>query len=159
MKTSTKLILAAALFGSLGFGGLARTVYASQSKPTVAVIPQHNTSIQIAEASDGDGEEADDVEEKQEATKLQALAKITSQQAQQSAETAQGAKASKVHLDNEDGNLVYKVTIDQTEVAVDAGNGKVLYNEKVTQEDESTEVTHPRSSIQVSETDDKEKKD
>ncbi|MBW4511833.1 MAG: PepSY domain-containing protein [Scytonematopsis contorta HA4267-MV1] len=157
MKTSIKLILAAALLGSLGFGGLARTVYANQSKPSVAIVPQHNASIKIAEVSDGDGEEADDAEEKQESSKLQALAKITVQQAQQAAETAQGAKASKVYLDNEDGNLVYKVTIGQTEVAVDAGNAKILYNEKVNQEDKSTEVTHPRSSIQVSETDAKEK--
>jgi uncharacterized membrane protein YkoI len=159
MKTSTKFILATALLGSLGLGGLVRTVYAKQSKPAIAIIPHHNTSIQIAEASDGDGEEADDTEEKQEATKLQALAKITPQQAQKVAETSQGAKASKVHLDNEDGNLVYKVIITQTEVAVDAGNGKILYNEKVHQEDESTKVTHPRSSIQISETDEKGKKD
>jgi uncharacterized membrane protein YkoI len=159
MKTSSKLILATALLGSLGLGGLIRTVYANQSQPTVAIVPHHNTSIQIAEASDGDGEEADDIEEKQEATKLQALAKITPQQAQKAAENSEGAKASKVHLDNEDGNLIYKVIIAQTEVAVDAGNGKVLYNEQVNQEDESTEVTHPPSSIRVSETEDKGKKD
>ncbi len=159
MKTSTKLILAAALLGSVGFGGLVRTVYANQSKLAVAIVPQRNTSIQIAEADDGDGEEADDTEEKQEAIKLQALAKITPQQAQQAAETSQGAKASKVHLDNEDSNLVYKVIVGQTEVAVDAGNAKVLYSEKINQEDKSTEVIHPRSSIQVSEADNKERED
>jgi uncharacterized membrane protein YkoI len=151
MKTSTKLILAAGLLGSLGFGGLVRTVYANQSKPAVAIVPQRNTSIQIAEADDGDREE------KQEAIKLQALAKITPQQAQEAAETSQGAKASKVHLDNEDSNLVYKVIVGQTEVAVDAGNAKVLYSEKINQEDKSTEVIHPRSSIQVSEADNKER--
>lgn len=192
MKTSIKFLLTAAVLGTLGLGGIARTVYASQSKPAVAIVPQHRTSIQIAEASDGDGEvpdateapeatpqqqpmmnktqvaqrEAsdgdgevdDDVEEHQEAAKLQPLAKITSQQAQQAAEAAQGGTASSVKLENEDGNLVYEVTISQTEVMVDAGNGKVLYTENVNQEeDDATEASRPRSSIQVPNTDAEDK--
>ncbi len=185
MKTSTKFLLATAMLGILGLGGLARSVYATQPKPTVAIIPQHRASTQIAEASDGDGEladaiespearpphrpgtqiaeasdgdveEADDAEEKQEATKLQALAKITPQQAQKAAETALGGKASRVKLDNEDGNLVYKVTIGQTQVAVDAGNTKVLYTENINQPDsEAAEASRPKSSIQVPDRKDK----
>lgn len=193
MKTSTKFLLTAAVLGTLGLGGIARTVYASQSKPAVAIVPQHRTSIQIAEASDGDGEandatevpeaapphqyytmaktevaqrEAsdsdgevdDDAEEQQEAAKLQPLVKITSQQAQQAAEAAQGGTASSVKLENEDGNLVYEVTIGQTEVIVDAGDGKVLYTENVNQqEDEATLASRPRSSIQVPNTDAEDK--
>lgn len=153
MNTSNKWILAVAILGTLGLGGLGRTVYATQSKSAVAIVPQHYTSAQIAEASDGDGEVADDVEEKQEAAKLQALAKITPQQAAQAAAAAQNGAVSRVTLDNEDGNLVYKALIGRTEVAVDAGNGKVLYTENVNQEDQANEATRPHSSIQVPPTD------
>lgn len=189
MKTSTKFLLTAAFVGTLGFGGLARTVYASQSKPAVAIMPQNQSNTQIAEASDGDGEVpdateakqsqpsmtnktqvaqreasdgdgemADNAEEQQETTRLQALAKITPQQAQQSAQSTLGGTASRVKLDNEDGSLVYKVTIAQKEVAVDAGNGKVLYTEKVNQEDNAAaEATRPKSSIQIPHTNEQEK--
>lgn len=139
MKNSTRIILAVTLLGSLGFGGLARNGYAAQ--------PQ--TSIQVAQASDGDGEVDDDLEEQQEAAKLQSLAKITLQQAQQAAETASAGKASSIELENEDGNLVYAVNIGQKEVIVDAGDGRVLYTEDANQEDEKNEASRPKSSIQV----------
>lgn len=187
MNTSTKWILATAILGTLGLGGLVRTVYATQSKPAIAIASPHHTSAPIAEASDGDGEVPDAIEppeagqpqqpmanktqlaqaeasnndeevpdhleDQQEAAKLQGLAKTTPQQAKQAAEAAQGATASRITLDNDDGNLVYEVIIGQTEVVVDAGNGKVLYTENVNQEDEANEATRPRSSIQVPYTD------
>jgi uncharacterized membrane protein YkoI len=152
MKTSVKVILIAATVGVLGMAGLAKAVNASQNRSLNAVVPQHSSMMndkkpEIAEKSDGDRETNDDVEESQEASKLQSLAKITPQQAQQSAEAAnQGAKASEVKLENENGDLVYAVTIGQTEVIVDAGNGKVLSSN----EGETNEGNRPRSSIQVS---------
>lgn len=194
MKTSIKIIVATAVLGTLGLGSLARSVYASQSKPAVAIMPQNQSNTQIAEVSDGDGEVPDATEasmmkqqqpsmvnstpprpsmvnsnpttqrrstnprneqarkkkEQQEASQLQSLAKITPQQAQQAALTAQGGIASRVTLDNENGNLVYKVIIGQKEVAVDAGNAKVLYIENVNQPDNAaTEANRPKSSIQV----------
>ena len=187
MKTSAKIVLATvALLGTLGFGGLVKTVNAQQSQSAVAIMPQHRSSALVAqasdgdgeandateapetnklsqsmnqndssresqqtEASDGDGETNDDVEEQQEAAKLQPLAKITAQQAQQAAQTSVGGQASKVELENEDGNLVYEVKIGQQEVIVDAGNGRVLYSENENQEDEKNEASRPKSSIQV----------
>lgn len=175
MKTSTKFLLTAAFIGTLGLGGLARVVYASQGEPAVATMPQSQNKTQIAEASDGyrevpDATEAqeamsnktqiaessnikvanDDADDRQEEARLRALAKITPQQAQQAAQAAIGGTARSVELDEEDGNLIYKVKIAQTEVAVDAGNGKVLYTEKDNQEDDdATEAKRPRSSIQV----------
>lgn len=184
MKTSAKIVLATvALLGTLGFGGLVKTVNAQQSQSAVAIMPQHRSSALVAqasdgdgeandateapetnklsqsmnqndssqqtEASDGDGETNDDVEEQQEAAKLQPLAKITAQQAQQAAQTSVGGQASKVELENEDGNLVYAVKIGQQEVKVDAGNGRVLYSENENQEDEKNETSRPKSSIQV----------
>ncbi len=153
MKTSIKVILVAATVGVLGMAGLAKAVLAGQNQSINATVPQHSSMIvqkttEIGEKSDR--ETNDDVKDSQEASKLQSLAKITPQQAQQSAEAAnQGVKASQVKLENENGNLVYAVTIGQTEVTVDAGNGKVLYTEN-DKESEAKEGNHPRSSIQVS---------
>jgi len=171
MKTSTKLIMVGTLLGALGFTGVARLVQAAQSHTPVAIMPEHRSGNQIAQASDGDGETNDDTKaqagnhdketnddakeqarEQQESAKLQSLAKITPQQAQQAAEAAQGGQASSVKLENEDGNLVYTVLIGQREVKVDAGNGRVLYSETGNdRKDKETEASHPKSSIQVAE--------
>ncbi|MEH2451876.1 PepSY domain-containing protein [Nostoc sp.] len=129
MKTSTKIILAAAFVGTLGLAGLSRVVSAKQPQSFVAIERQHHSTTQVAEASDGDGETNDDAQEQQEAAKLQPLAKITAQQAQQAVEASVGGKAKSVKLENEDDNLVYTVEIGQQNVKVDAGNGKVLYAE------------------------------
>src|SRR5690242_20582822 len=99
MKTSTKIILAVAFVGTLGFAGLSRVVGAKQPQSPVAVVHQHHIATQVAQASDGDGETNDDVQEQQEAAKLQPLAKITAKQAQQVAEASRGAKASSVKLE------------------------------------------------------------
>jgi uncharacterized membrane protein YkoI len=152
MKNSTKIILAAAFVGTLGVAGLSRVVSAKQLQSFVAIAPQHHSAIQVAEASDGDGETNDDVQEQQEAAKLQPLAKITAKQAQQAVEASVGGKAKSVKLENEDGNLVYCVEIGQQDVKVDAGNGKILYAENANQQDEKNEATRPKSSIQVQET-------
>lgn len=184
MKASTKIALVLALFGALGMGALAKTVYATSTRnsTTVAQIgdgdgempdatePPENAqpiqslamnrtpqNIQVAEASDGDGEMNDDAEEQQEAVQLQPLANITAQQAQQAAEKAVGGQATRTILENEDGNLVYAVEIGQQEAKVDAGNGRVLYLENANSEnDEATEASHPRSSIQVPHSSDRE---
>jgi len=144
MQTPVKIALAAALVSTLGLSGLA-----------IALESQDTNNVQTSQARE-EGEEneqeesqEDDAEEKQEATQLQSLAKISAQQAKQAAESAQGGTASKVELEDEDGNLVYQVVIGQTEVMVDAGNGKVLYTEQANQENEEDETNRPRSSIQV----------
>lgn len=155
MKTSTKIALvAAALMGTLGFSGLMRSVYAKQSPSAIAVMPQHSGRTLVAQVSDGDGEAKDDVEDHKEAAQLQSLAKISLQQAQQAAESAVGGKASSIELENEDGNLVYEVSIGQKEVIVDAGNGTVLYTENANQEDDKNEASRPKSSIQIADTED-----
>lgn len=67
-------------------------------------------------------------------TALQGLAKITPDQAKAAAVAAAPGNATKVELENEDGNLVYKVEIagadgTQTDLKIDAGNGSVLSKE------------------------------
>lgn len=79
----------------------------------------------------------------------QSLAKITPQQAQQAAEKAVGGQATRVQLENEDGNLVYSVIIGQNDVKVDAGNGRVLYTDSL--QAETDESKRPHSSIRISE--------
>ncbi|GAC1450745.1 MAG: PepSY domain-containing protein [Chamaesiphon sp.] len=59
MKPSKKLILIATVIGTLGLGSLARVVQAQQSQPQV--VASHHT-VQLPEASDGDGEVNDTTE-------------------------------------------------------------------------------------------------
>ena len=149
MKTSTKIALATALVGTLGLGGLVRTVYASPAQSQVAVMPDRTSSKSAPEASDGDGEKNDDAEDKQASSRLQSLAKITPQQARSTAESAKGGTANSVKLENEDGNVVYSVAIGQEEINVDAGNGKILQIQSL--KAEGKETVSPRSSVQTSE--------
>lgn len=154
MNTTRKQLLLGLFIGTLGFAGLAQCVYVSQPQ-LGAVVPQKQHT-QAIEPSDGDGETNDDAKEQQEAAQLQPLAKITAPQAQQAAEVAQKAKASEAKLGNEAGNLVYTVTIGQQVVAVDAGNAHILDVEGLHQENGKPEVAHPRSSIQVSQSHDRD---
>lgn len=151
MTTSTKLIVVSALLGTLGLASVLSFTHASQSKMSAAIMPEHRNSRQISQ--NGDRETNDDgkkqAEEHKGSVKLQSLAKITPQQAQQTAEVAQGGKAQNVALENDDGNLVYAVMIAKKEVKVDAGNGHVLYTEEMNHEDKKTDISHPKSSIQI----------
>jgi hypothetical protein len=131
---------ASATIGIIALVGIGNLPYTSQGKS----VPAYAQIIKLAEVSDGDGE-ADDA---QESAKLKSLAKITALQAKQSAEANSGGSASSIKLENKDGNLLYAVIIGQTEVKVDAGNGRVLYTKAVNSQDETTK--HPNSSIRVS---------
>jgi uncharacterized membrane protein YkoI len=171
MKNSTKLIISASLLGALGLASAAYLVQAEQLKIPAAIVPESRSGSQKTQASDGDdeikdnllekvsdaGEEVDDnakeqANDQRESEKLEPLAKITAQQAQNAAETGHRGKSSSVKLENENGNLVYSVVIGQKEVTVDAGNGQILYTERLNQpEDKKAETSRPRSSIQISE--------
>lgn len=104
----------------------------------------------------------EDIEEITEALELQKLAVITIQEALEAAENFAGGKAHTVEIENEEGNLVYEVVIGLQEVYVDAGNGQVLYTEKIGKKDEDEiDDSLPKSSIQVpfTEDDDSEEDD
>jgi uncharacterized membrane protein YkoI len=74
-----------------------------------------------------------------EAQKLASLAKISSDQAKVTAEKSANGTASSVKLENENGNVVYVVTVGTKEVKVDAGNGTILKTESAdTAESENT---------------------
>jgi uncharacterized membrane protein YkoI len=91
----------------------------------------------------GEGNEADEKgeqgesaspEEQAEAARYQKLARITADQARSAALANTPGSATSVELENEDGNLVYGVTVKtsagERDVKVDAGNGKVLHVEQ-----------------------------
>jgi uncharacterized membrane protein YkoI len=147
MKTSLKLMTIAAI-GIVGLGGLASMSAPSASARGIFAAHKQQAS---AEASDGDGETDDDVQSPEESARLQALATVTPQQAQQTAEQQMGKPADKVEIENDDGSLVYAVSFGQQDVKVDAGNGQILYTDN--QQDGDNEMTHPKSSIQLSGTD------
>jgi uncharacterized membrane protein YkoI len=58
--------------------------------------------------------------------RLQKLAKISKTEAIQIARKQYRGKLGAVDLENEDGNLIYSVEIGKKELAIDAGNGKIL---------------------------------
>jgi uncharacterized membrane protein YkoI len=90
---------------------------------------------EAAEANEaGEQNEATSPEEKAEASRYQSLARITAGQARSAALASVPGTATDVELENEDGNLVYGVTVKtasgEKDVKVDAGNGKVLHVEQ-----------------------------
>jgi len=90
MKTSTKIVLTAAFVGTVGLGGLARVVYAKQPQSQVAIMPQHRSTTQVAEASDGDGEENDATEAPENAKRPKPLATTDTRPNNQPAEASDG---------------------------------------------------------------------
>jgi uncharacterized membrane protein YkoI len=80
------------------------------------------------------GEEAEDKAESAESERLKSLARITPEQASVAALTRVPGTVMKVELENEDGNVVYGVEIKtadgESDVKVDAGDGRVLHVEE-----------------------------
>ncbi len=144
MKPSIKVSLIAAAVATIAISGISKMVSASPNTPLIPVA-SHKVAERAEEAPEG--------------SKLQSLAKISASEAQQAAETAVGDKASNTKLENEDGNLIYAVNIGTKEVAVDAGNGRVLYTNDTTKEGAESAGSRPRSSIQVAEAEDGETND
>ncbi|WP_036488514.1 PepSY domain-containing protein [Myxosarcina sp. GI1] len=140
MNNSIKTLLAILLLGTLGAGG-------------IAAVAQANSSVRARRvfiAQKVEDETEINEERETEAAHLQPLAKITPDQAKESALQVQDGKVTELELEAENGSLVYEVTIDKTEVFVDAGNGNILYTQGVNEKvDEATEQARPRSSIQV----------
>jgi uncharacterized membrane protein YkoI len=142
--------------GSVGVAGL-RAQGAAKTH-TEADGPKYKSSIQVpndekgekSEAGEGkekgekaEGNEAAEANEQNEATspeeqaeaaRYQKLARITADQARSAALASVPGTATGVELENEDGNLVYGVTVKtatgEKDVKVDAGNGKVLHVEQ-----------------------------
>ena len=80
------------------------------------------------------GEEAEDKAEGAESERLKNLARITPEQASAAALAQVPGTVKKVELENEGGNVIYGVEIKtangESDVKVDAGDGRVLHIEK-----------------------------
>ena len=80
------------------------------------------------------GEEAEDKAEGAESERLKSLARITPEQASAAALAQVPGTVKKVELENEDGNVVYDIEIKtangESDVKIDAGDGRVLQVEK-----------------------------
>jgi uncharacterized membrane protein YkoI len=85
------------------------------------------------------GEEAEDKAEGAESERLKSLARITPEQASAAALAQVPGTVKRVELENEDGNVVYGVEIKtangDSDVKVDAGDGRVLHVEKDGEDD------------------------
>ncbi len=131
---------------TFGFNQMSPTVVHAQSQ--AAQVSQVPAGQQVAERADTGTEVADKNEQKPtytssiripdtgqetddgtEAKKLASVAKISEAQARAAAEKSAGGSASSVKLEDENGSVVYAVTVGTKEVKVDAGNGNVLATE------------------------------
>jgi uncharacterized membrane protein YkoI len=148
MNNLTKTTLGILLVGTLGFGGFCAVALATPNNSNHFIIQGIKDDKEMDETSEDSG--TPEIEATQENAQLQSLAKITATQAKEAALTVQNGQVHKLELKEEDGNLVYQVTIGTREVFVDAGNGKVLYTQGVNENlDEATEQARFHSSIQV----------
>ncbi len=103
--------------------------------------PNYTSSVTIEVTPEGpegsDADKADDSEDKAdtaEQAKLEKVAKIDADAASKAATDKVPGTVDEVELDEEDGNVVYEVDViardgTDTEVIVDAGNGKILAQE------------------------------
>jgi uncharacterized membrane protein YkoI len=99
---------------------------------------EENKAAEANEANesgkDEKGKEAEDKAEGAESERLKSLARITPEQASAAAVAQVPGTVKRVELENENGNVVYGVEITtangESDVKVDAGNGRVLHVEK-----------------------------
>jgi uncharacterized membrane protein YkoI len=128
---------ATAVAATVGVGGLVGFANAESPKQPASSQAADQTGDQTQDPSYKSSVTAPEQNGQNEADQsaaLQSLAKISPDQARDAALAAVPGTADKVELDNENGNVVYSVTITdasgaKTDVKVDAGNGSVLHKD------------------------------
>ena len=150
MNNSIKTILTVLLVGTLGAGSLITVALANTNDRSNKTLMTQAVEDETEMEEDRESEAEEKLEEEQEAARLQPLAKISADRAREAALQVQDGEVTELELEAENGSLVYEVTIGETEVFVDAGNGDILYTQGVREKvDEATEQARPRGSIQV----------
>lgn len=156
VKARVSLLVALAMLFGTGVGGVAIMRAQGTPKKNAGQTEQapYKSSIQVPDDDKGEEDEADEADEAKEAdekneareqdeaespkerfeaARFRSLARITPAQARDAALASVPGTAGSVELENEDGNLVYGVTVKTTagdrDVKVDAGNGRVLHIE------------------------------
>jgi len=122
-KKSAGAFLALALLlsgGSFGIMLSANNVEAqiTRSNTNIEQEPQLNGSIRVVED--------ESLSENDESIQYAQLAKVTEAAAITVAEAKIGGRATDVELEDENGSLIYEVTVGTEKVLVDAGNGTIL---------------------------------
>ena len=117
MKSSVKTSLIAAVFATIGIGGIAKMVSASSLNTSLMAVGQQKVESRTNEAN--------------ESSQLQPLAKISASQAQQTAETAQGNKVNSIYAyTGEELEKHAKVSLFQArKIALKAHPGKIVDEE------------------------------
>ncbi len=149
-----KLAIPLLALAIVGIGGSVYTL--SMTGPTTADAQQVQTQNAVSDKPESPNDKPDgqaeqkqeptftssiriddtkEVDDSVEAKTLASLAKISADQAKVAAEKSAGGTASSVKLENENGNVVYVVTVGVNEVKVDAGNGAILKTEAVDNSD------------------------
>ena len=85
-----------------------------------------HSSIQVPASGIAESGKAAEAHEEINTARLLKMAKITKEQAKTIASRKFKGKFAAVDLENEDGNLIWSVEIGSHELAIDAGNGKIL---------------------------------
>ena len=122
MKNKSWLTLLAIPLAGLGIVGSA-VLAANRAEPTMA-----DTSVAVQK--DVQDPQDSNVSEAEESQRLAGKAKITSDQAKKIAEAKVGGTATDATLGNEDGAVVYEVTVSSQDVKVNAIGGSILKIEK-----------------------------
>lgn len=116
----------------------AQTPTAQQAQPQTTAADKPENAADKADVAGADNkqdpsytssiktQDTQEVNDATESQQLASLAKISSDQAKTAAEKSAGGTASSVKLENENGNVVYAVTVGSKDVKVDAGNGAIL---------------------------------
>jgi Peptidase propeptide and YPEB domain len=111
MLTFNRKLLTLSLFSLVGLAGMI---------PVFVQAAPLKSSIQIPYQKVAESKEEINT------PRLKKLAKISKTEAIQIARKQYQGKLGAVDLENEDGNLIYSVEIGKKELAIDAGNGKIL---------------------------------
>lgn len=125
-------ILAGAAFGI--------TSLASAQTATTAVAPVSQT----AEVEKADGAETS-ASETADSAVLQTRATITADQARASASASMAGTIGAVQLEDENGVVVYNVTVGTSEVKVDAGTGKIVASQQDDANEKADSAETPES--------------
>lgn len=128
MHLQLKCLLAGSAIALTSAVGLSCLTWAAPS-PLMSV----SRASQPQETNDANDQQDSDLAEQQQLLRLQPQAQITLAQAIQTAETEQRGRATSAELETENGSLIYAVDVGLKEVIVDAGNGRVLATEDMTQ--------------------------
>lgn len=128
MKKTALLVLPGVLLAGVGIVG--SVALAANNSPTNA-----NNSPQVVSSEINQDQEIPDAQEEQ---ALQSQAKITADQAKVAAEAQISGKALSVHLEDENGVVVYNVAIGNQEVKVNAADGSIVKVEASESEHGST---------------------